>query len=116
MGVWEEYTDAKKRLIDLIISTPPTRLKFVGRAIGKTYTTASTIADHLLASGVIVPPCKIGETVYIAIKKTSRHCKAYAYVRKSKLTYKNMARVISDFGKTVFLSYEEAERVANEKQ
>jgi hypothetical protein len=65
---------------------------------------------------VIVPPCKIGEPVYIAIKKTSRHCKAYAYVRKSKLTYKNMARVISDFGKTVFLSKEEAERVANGRE
>jgi hypothetical protein len=74
------------------------------------------IADHLLANGVIAPPCKIGEPVYIAIKKTSRHCKAYAYVRKSKLTYKNMARVISDFGKTVFLSKEEAERVANGRE
>lgn len=64
---------------------------------------------------IIELPCKIGETVYIAIKKTSRHCKAYAYVRKTKLKYSNLARVISDFGKTVFLSYEEAERVANEK-
>lgn len=55
----------KDRLIELLINTPPTRLKCVGRAIGKTYTTASGIADHLLANGVIVLPCKVGDTVYI---------------------------------------------------
>lgn len=26
---------------------------------------AKDIADHLLAEGVIVPPCKVGQTVYI---------------------------------------------------
>ena len=25
---------------------------------------AETLADHLLANGVIVPPCKVGDTVY----------------------------------------------------
>lgn len=25
---------------------------------------AEIIADHLLAEGVIVPPCKVGDTVY----------------------------------------------------
>ena len=101
MGVWENYSNMKKRLIDLMIEakkTEPDDVSF-----------SDYLPDYLIANGVIVPPCKIGEPVYIAIKKTSRHCKAYAYVRKSKLTYKNMARVISDFGKTVFLSYEEAE-------
>lgn len=44
----------KDKLIELIINTPPTRLKAVGRMIGKTYTTASGIADHLLANGVVV--------------------------------------------------------------
>ena len=27
--------------------------------------TLSQIADHLLANGVIVPPCKVGDTVYV---------------------------------------------------
>ncbi|MBQ8497821.1 MAG: hypothetical protein IJ489_10270 [Clostridia bacterium] len=27
--------------------------------------TVADIADHLLANGVIVPPCKVGDTVYI---------------------------------------------------
>jgi hypothetical protein len=28
---------------------------------------AEVIADHLLANGVIVPPCKVGDTVYITL-------------------------------------------------
>ena len=27
------------------------------------------IADHLLANGVIVPPCKVGQTVYVVDKR-----------------------------------------------
>lgn len=27
--------------------------------------TLSQIADHLIANGVIVPPCKVGDTVYV---------------------------------------------------
>lgn len=44
----------KDKLVELLINTPPTRLKAVGRMVGKTFTTASHIADHLLANGVIV--------------------------------------------------------------
>ena len=66
----------KDRLIELLISTPPTRLKCVGRAIGKTYTTASGIADHLLANGVIVLPCKVGDTVYYTKAEISEVCRA----------------------------------------
>lgn len=101
----------QERLAKLIISTPPTRLKAVGRAIGKTYTTASTIADHLLANGVIVPPCKIGTPIYRVCSPRGTYHKPW--VRKFTLTWKTLKSTIEDFGKTVFLSYEEAERVAN---
>ncbi len=30
-----------------------------------------TIADYLLANGAIVPPCKVGDTVYVGVKGTS---------------------------------------------
>lgn len=99
----------RKRLIELL-DKPTAEFRF------DSWENTDKIADHLLANGVIVPPCKIGEPVYIAIKKTSRHCKAYAYVRKSKLKYSNLARVIADFGKTVFLTRAEAERVANGRE
>ena len=55
----------KERLIELIRTTPPQRMQCVGRRQGKTYTTLSGVADHLLANSVIVLPCKIGDTVYI---------------------------------------------------
>lgn len=44
----------KDRLIELLRSTPPTRLNCVGRMVGKTYTTLSGVANHLIANGVIV--------------------------------------------------------------
>lgn len=31
-----------------------------------------TIADHLLANGVIVPPCKVGDTVYSIVPTYSK--------------------------------------------
>ena len=40
--------------------------------------TLGEIADHLLANGVIVPPCKVGDTVYQYGKKFTK-CTAYDY-------------------------------------
>ena len=49
----------KDRLIEILKSTPPTRLKCIGRACGKTYTTLSGVAEHLVANNVVeVCRCK----------------------------------------------------------
>ena len=37
----------------------------LNRHIGKSCLLAENIADDLLANGVIVPPCKVGDTVYV---------------------------------------------------
>ena len=63
------------------------------------------------ATVVIVPPCKIGEPIYRVCSPRGTYHKPY--VRKFKLTYKTLASTIEDFGKTVFRTREEAERVAN---
>lgn len=117
----------KDKLIELLTNTPPTRLKAVGRMVGKTYTTASRVADHLLANGVIVPPCKVDGTVYYLTTEdtatelnvtdifcgtvqgvgfdgtniwvSAKYTNGLFYYHKS-----------TDFGKTVFLSREEAEK------
>lgn len=106
MGVWENYTEMKKRLIALMIEAKKTEPEGV--------CFSDYLADVLIANGVIVPPCKIGEPIYrVCGIKGKRQT---PYVRKFKLTYKTLASTIEDFGKTVFLSKEEAERVANEEQ
>ena len=74
------------------------------------------IADHLLANGVIVPPCKVGSTIYMLVTKRPRvYCEPYTMIQKSKVTFGNLERVIRDFGKTVFLTREEAENALEER-
>jgi predicted Zn-ribbon and HTH transcriptional regulator len=53
----------KERLIEILKNTPPTRLKAVGRMVGKTYTTLSGVADHLIANDV-VEVCRCKDCVY----------------------------------------------------
>ena len=55
----------KERLTELIRNAPKIEFPFGSRAQGKTYQTAQNMADHLLANGVIVPPCKVGQTLYV---------------------------------------------------
>ena len=97
-----------------------------------------TIADHLLANGVIVPPCKVGDTVYYintfyqknpiitkcevdALHITSGknqlgHKKpSYALVRNASMKSLSTRIKFEDFGKTVFLIKEEAEAELRKK-
>lgn len=83
-----------------------------------------SLADHLLANGVIVPPCKVGDTVYFPME-TNGECEPYVDVGtvfcigfderhtmwisaryESGLKYYHTS---DDFGKTVFLTREESE-------
>lgn len=86
-----------------------------------------TIADHLLANGVIVPPCKVGQTVWWADAEYEELLKGevvsfflqkeglWAYCRyNGGLTYWHL--VSNYFGKTVFLSREDAEKTLEERK
>lgn len=73
-------------------------------------------ADYILANGVIVPPCKVGSTIYMLVTKRPRvYCEPYTMIQKSKVTFGNLERVIRDFGKTVFFTREEAEKALEGK-
>ena len=86
---------------------------------------AEKFADHLLANGVIVPPCKVGDWVWYvrdgkinkakieeSIYSASKHgyfsedwrFHAYNFSKKEEITF-----WLDDIGKTVFLTKEEAE-------
>ena len=69
------------------------------------------LADYLLENGVIVPPCKVGDTIYMIVEKRAKVTREYfRFVKKTKLTFLNLERVLEAFGKTVFLTKEEAQK------
>ena len=89
------------------------------------------IADHLLANGVILPPCKVGDTVYkisrnkvkacevvfIGISK-DENCSYFNFVENyaDGTFYKSYSMGFGEIGKTVFLTREEAEKALREKE
>lgn len=83
------------------------------------------LADHLLANGVIVPPCKMDSKIYMLVTRKT-HCFEYpngkmqmvenqhTFIKETYLTKLNFFKVIYDFGKTVFLTKEDAEEKLKE--
>lgn len=80
-------------------------------------------ADLLLANGVIVPPCKVGDTVYVLIGEPSRAVKEFrvrtivfnethdsiGFTNKSMFTIWDK-RWYDFFGKIIFTTRDEAEK------
>jgi hypothetical protein len=105
------------------------------------------LADHLLANGVIVPPCKVGDKLYAISDSRIAECTCYDIMYSHELTisadfqcdydcegcpfsswsqdysgeyscrgeYGDWFFTQSDFGKTVFLTKEEAEKALKER-
>ena len=99
--------------------------------------TLGDIADHLLANGVIVPPCKVGDVVYSNV----RYSGYYMRQKDAPYSYKVCFIGINDYeghgggfvnvvhengsmlqfefsqiGKTVFLTKEDAEQALKERE
>ena len=84
------------------------------------------IADHLLVNGVILPPCKVGDTVYWLKRdpETLGWCIRQSNVASILIDNDTIRVYISpicwivgtDIGKTVFLTREEAEKALREKE
>ena len=114
----------RERLVELIEST-----RYWGSG------TSEEIADRLLAKGVIVPPCKVGDKVWFVERDYSYKNKTFVkfvnggYVKAIKVSMKPMKITIeypdvndtkgrckgadysaTSIGKTVFLTKEEAEK------
>ena len=86
---------------------------------------AEVYADHLLANGVIVPPCKVGDTVWFDTYKKNATVNVGIQphtVDRIDINYicdtKNVIETSLPswiFGKTVFLTKEEAEKALAER-
>lgn len=93
------------------------------------------IADHLLANGVIVPPCKVGDIVYAVSFNTETNTTAIhrGYVDSIDIRntgnylfichegfddepyFKLICGKFEDFGKFIFFTKEEAEKALAER-
>lgn len=91
------------------------------------------IADYLLANGVIVPPCKVGDVMYKVVndKRVKRPygCEVvgFWFSKDENCNNAHLVRYVNgvfdcsfsvpltDFGKTVFLTKEEAEQALKER-
>lgn len=103
----------RERLIDLMIEakkTDPEAGSFT-----------DYLADYLLEHGVIVPPCKVGDRVYrpsdclgvvqfVIISFNIYESEMFFTDDSENIIY------LSDIGKTVFLTREEAERALKERE
>ena len=116
----------RERLIELLLESEPIKERlldddwFDGEI--------ADIADYLLANGVIVLPCKVGDTVYVkgGKKRTIEKIEIQRVYNPERLFYiftaysnrtlsKGYVRLFDyEIGKTVFLTREEAERALKE--
>ena len=127
----------RERLIELLNKSCDERLiEMIDKALDKHESTIENyvhpeqewIADYLLSNGVVVLPCSVNDTLYIADEKANiiRVEKVRTFFIGHPAYKENMPRLkmirtdchdipIDDFGKTVFLTREEAEKALKER-
>lgn len=99
--------------------------KSLFKHIYKSCNLSESIADDLLADSVIVPPCKVGDAVYILAGPNGRKyekdiCEGF-YIGDDGLVQVRVRNMKGNhgtygvIGKTVFLTREEAEKALEEK-
>ena len=89
----------------------PMFVKVASAALGATPERLREMAEADKDGRVVVLPCKVGDTVYLIVTKRAKvYMPEFRFIKKSKLTFLNMERILQDFGKTVFLTREEAEK------
>lgn len=89
----------------------PMFVKVASAALGTTPDHLRELAEADKDGRVVVLPCKVGDTVYLIVTKRAKvYMPEFRFIKKSKLTFLNMERILQDFGKTVFLTREEAEK------
>ena len=114
----------KDRLIEIIKSS-------LIRHIDKSCRLAENIAEDILSEGVIVPPCKVGQMVYVTDIIDGKICecevisvKGFAGEENTLVEYeapKEIPNVVSyecsdtEIGTSIFLTREEAEKALNKE-
>ena len=94
--------------------------KFEDEAISKnvTFNRIVELMDAEAEGRLLILPCKLFDTVYMIVEKRARMNvkNTFCFIKKSQMTWNNMRRVVEDFGKTVFLTEQEAEEALRRKE
>lgn len=89
----------------------PMFVKVTSAALGTTPERLRELAEADKDGRLVVLPCKVGDTVYLIVTKRARnYTPEFRFVKKSRLTFLNMERILQDFGKEAFLAREEAKK------
>lgn len=116
--------DMRKRLIELILNAPRKGVVYGDIKLDKPVQTAQSIADHLLANGVVALPCNVGDTVYGFHLKNVLPYSVKWQETDDRGEWRVVAQYppmaprfykLEDFGKTVFLTKEQAEQALKER-
>ena len=89
----------------------PMFVKVASAALGTTPDHLRELVEADRDGRLVVLPCKVGDTVYLIVTKRARnYTPEFRFIKKSRLTFLNMERILQDFGKEAFLTREEAEK------
>ena len=113
----------RDRLMELIQNAPRTDTVYGDIKLAEPVQTLQTIADDLLDNGVIVPPCKVGELLYVAIEAIPEYEVLSFSIREQGLLIQTHSKFTGGLhpiwacriGKDVFLTREEAEKALAER-
>ena len=119
--------DMRDRLMELLgnVFLPINERNAFGSydTVGETtlgYNDKERIADHLLANGVILPPCKVGDAVYQVYADDCGNDGCMGTCESCESATWKIAEMqfdpFKDFDKTVFFTREEAEKALREKE
>lgn len=124
----------RDKLIELLRNAPKTDIVYGNIKLPEPVQTLQTIAEHLLAAGVIVPPCKVGDTAYHLTSVDTFNELNVAEIFKgevSSITIEDRLCIYclydngivydhwyteTDIGKSLFFTREEAERALAERR
>lgn len=66
---------------------------------------------------IVVLPCRMGDTVWMIVTKRPKiNMPEFSFIKRSCLTWLNAERILRDFGKSVFLTREEAVRTMEARE
>ena len=109
----------REKLIELILNAPRKDIVYGNIKLDKPVQTAQTVADHLLANGVIVPPCKVGDYVRFKGLTSLWRVDAIHYYREGlpqiSVTNGKITTTVTDDGMFEVFTREEAEKALAER-